>query len=601
MRWATYDWVFRARVRAVLSCSWFLYTVHVMTTIAIVTVPRMTLPVELCLQLFHLCDLESCLALSESSCTFFHVFEGLDDSLIRSKVQKRVPWMTLDESGTQIYTWARAARLIRSRTSGVRSKSPKWKVVKNLRPLLSVHPVVEFLPTVSIDTNLPDSFEPIFDEIDPRHEPYKFQGEHLCVGDISMNLKTLRKSVISPAESKRPKQLSQIFDDRPDHSTMVIHEDDPVGQRLWFSGENSTTIHLTEQRRGHMYSQIDYLIDKPGSTLEDGSIGFDPCSSVALPLIRDDGANGHYRIKMLPAPFGGAFIVEYSTPTLRISYMDPNPYENKVVLLAKLEGHTITTFPVDIQIEIYNGLLYFNVDGQFVRLWVDLGFQKRQTYQQFTKLNVSTEVRGFYQQRKYTRALSATRTDWAPIGIYTETTGHADLDPRGKERYVTASNSDPFYVGDLLTGKTFVAKYGDGMPVVHLAGASADSDTPVFYEWAMDDFEGLCDDLRASSDTQPTQSREDLCTTITMHDFWSRILRMDVNMERVVMTLRHTDNVTVGYVGLQGQSLGDEDDKQMPVPWREGAFGKVEMFEAVEVIDDELEQEAEEERVGFKV
>lgn len=562
----------------------------------------MTLPVGLCLQLFHLCDLESCLALSETSRSFADVFEGLDKSLIRCKVQKRVPWMTVNESDTQITSWARAARLIRSRTRGVRSKTPTWKVVKNLRPLLSVPPIIQCLPTENVDTNLPVSFNAIFDEINPRYEPYKFQGENLCVDDISMNLKTLRKSVIKPPEPRRRKQLSHIFDDRLTHSTMAIHEDDPVGQRLFFAGENASTIHLVERRSGPLYSQIDYLVHKPGAALKDGSIGFDPSSSVALPLVRDDGANGHYRIKMLPEPFGGAFIVEYSTPTLRISYMDADPYENKVVLLAKLEGHTITTFPVDIQIEIYNGLLYFNVDGQFVRLWVDLGFQKRQTYQQHTKLNVCTEVRGFYQQRKYTRALSATRTDWAPIGIYTETTGHADLDPRGKERYVTAANSDPFFVGDLLTGKTYVAEYGDGMPVVHVAGVSDGLDTPVFYEWAMDDFNGLCDDLRASSDTQqPAQLRQDPCTTISVHDFWSRVLRMDVDVERVVMTLRRTDNVTVGYVGLQGQSLGAEDDRRTPIPWRKGAFGNVDLFEPVGGIDDELAQEAEEERMALKM
>ncbi|KAG5360761.1 hypothetical protein CJU89_3849 [Yarrowia sp. B02] len=560
----------------------------------------MTLPVELCLQLFFLCDLEGCLALSETSKTFSEVFVGLDQTLIRSKVQQRVPWIRLDEKDTEIDSWARAARLVRARTSGARSNSPNWKIVKNLRPLLSVPPVIECVSAVNVDTNLPDSFEPIFDEINLRYESYRFKGDHLCVDDMSMSLKTLRKSVLQPSKPRKPKQLSDIFDDRPEHSNMVIHEDDPVGQRLLFSGENATTIHLTEQRKGLMYSQIDYLVHKPGSALEDGTIGFDPSSSVALPLIRYDGANGHYRIKMLPAPFGGVFIVEYSTPTLRISYMDSDPYDNKVVLLAKLEGHTITSFPVDIQIEIYNGLLFFNVDGQFVRLWVDLGFQKRQTYQQFTKLNASTEIRGFYQQRKYTRALSATRTDWAPIGLYTETTGHADLEPRGKERYITAANSEPFFVGDLLTGKTYVAEYGDGMPVVHVAGVSADSSTPVFYEWARDDFDGLCEDLIASSDTPPAPSREDPCTTISVHDFWSRMLHMNVDVAQVVMTLRRADNVTVGYVGLQGQSLGEGGTKLISISWKGGAFGRVEWFKPVEGIDEELEQEAEEERAGYK-
>ncbi|KAG5373280.1 hypothetical protein CJU90_0967 [Yarrowia sp. C11] len=550
----------------------------------------MTLPVELCVQLFRLCDLESCLALNETCRTFGEVFSGLDDSLVRSKVRDRVPWMTVNESGTEIRSWARAARLIRARTKAVRSNSPSWKVVKNLRPLLSVSPIIELLPPTAVDTNLPDSFEPIFDEINPRNEPYKFQGGNLCVEDISMDLKTLRKSVIQPKELKRQQQVSRIVDNRPAESFMVIHEDDPAPQRLFFSGENDTTIHLTERRRGQRYSQIDYLIHKPTSALENGCISFDPGSTVALSLLRDDGANGHYRIKMLPAPFGGAFIVEYSTPTLRISYVDANPYNNKVVLLTKLEGHTITTFPVDIQIEIYNGLLYFNVDGQFVRLWVDLGFQKRQTYQHFTKLNASSEIGGCYRQKKYTRALSATRTDWAPIGIYTVTTGHPDLDPRGKERYVTAANSDLFFVGDLLTGKTYMAKYGDGWPVVHVAGLAADSATPVFYEWAMDDFEGLCDDLRASSDSQPTESREETCTTITVHDFWSRVLRMDVDVEQVVMTLQRIDNVTIGYVGLQGQSLGNED-RRVGVSWREGAFGNVDMYEEVEGMDEEEEHE----------
>lgn len=549
------------------------------------------------MQIFHLCDVESILALGETCTTFLAVLEGLDDSLIRSKVQQRVPWMQVCENGTEIGTWSLAARVVRARTAGVLSKNSNWKVVKNLRPLLSVAPKVESVSCVGVDTNLPDDFEPIFKDIDPRHECHSFQGSDLVVGDIAMDLKSLRKTVISAKPKKRPKQMSRIFDDRPDHSTLYIHEDDPVGQKLHFSGENSSTIHLTEQRKGLIYSQIDYLVHKPICTLADGSVGFDPSSSVALPLIRDDAANGHYRVKMLPAAFGGVFIVEYSTPMLRISYMDSNPYENKVVLLAKLEGHTITSFPVDIQIEMYNGFLFFNVDGQFVRLWVDLGFQKRQKYQQLTKLCASTEIRGYYQLRKYTRALSATRTDWAPIGLYTETTGHAEEEPRGKERYVTAANSERFFVGDLLTGKTYVGDKGDGLPVVHVAGLK--SNKPVFYEWDRDDFDGLCEDLRASSDT-PVVEHVAPETTITMHAFFSYVRRMNVDFERLMMTLRRTDNVTVGYVGLQGQSIGDDDSQRVELPWRGGAFGEVELYDGVEKVDEEMDKEIEKDRAIYK-
>lgn len=72
----SHDWVFRARVG---SSSFVLSSCSVYILVAGILLPRyyydyyklidttMTLPVELCLQLFHLCDLESCLALSETS------------------------------------------------------------------------------------------------------------------------------------------------------------------------------------------------------------------------------------------------------------------------------------------------------------------------------------------------------------------------------------------------------------------------------------------------------------------------------------------------------------------------------------------------------
>lgn len=88
------------------------------------------LPHEICSLVFTHCDLEECLALSETCTAFRDSLIDVDSSIVRRKVKNRVPWMDLGGSKTGINTWIDCARIIRARTQSMKDEDQEASVVQ---------------------------------------------------------------------------------------------------------------------------------------------------------------------------------------------------------------------------------------------------------------------------------------------------------------------------------------------------------------------------------------------------------------------------------------------------------------------------------------
>ncbi|SEI33901.1 YALIA101S04e05182g1_1 [Yarrowia lipolytica] len=89
-----------------------------------------TLPVEILARIYCFCNLETAVALSQTNRATWSTWCDLDVSLAQPLVLERVPWFTLNESGTGLTTWTRCALAIVSRTRATKNSFRGWSAIK---------------------------------------------------------------------------------------------------------------------------------------------------------------------------------------------------------------------------------------------------------------------------------------------------------------------------------------------------------------------------------------------------------------------------------------------------------------------------------------
>lgn len=144
---------------------------------------------DLLVRIFNLCDLETCVALSQACSFNYTLFNKLDD-LVSRKVLKRVPWFTLNDSDAT--TWQKCALLLVSRTKrGLDSSQKHLYLLKNLNVAVSrrrndtlVEPSVD-LQNEEVRKNL----TPLFDT--QLGQKYVVQGSKLLTPGVALDLKTM--------------------------------------------------------------------------------------------------------------------------------------------------------------------------------------------------------------------------------------------------------------------------------------------------------------------------------------------------------------------------------------------------------------------------
>lgn len=88
-----------------------------------------TVPNEILLNIFLFCELEAAVPLSQTCSRAAMMWTDLDATVIRCRVLERVPWITLNESGTGLSSWQKCALAIVARTEASQNKLRGWSYV----------------------------------------------------------------------------------------------------------------------------------------------------------------------------------------------------------------------------------------------------------------------------------------------------------------------------------------------------------------------------------------------------------------------------------------------------------------------------------------
>lgn len=436
-----------------------------------------SVPVELKLRILHLSNLETCLALSESCDTYRRLWRSLDKELVREKVLRRVPWFQLNEGSTGLTTWDQCAKLLVARTRKSLEECDGWRLIKSTQSFLTENRVSHHRidPTdVTFEAEARKKMNPMFaNEIIYTATDQSLQGTKLRRADMTLELKTL---VAQRGHSDvEEEEYSVVFTDTEvtAPSGLKLRHVDPDGE-VGVANENDHLLHIRYTTDTPLEGPLD---DDPRALIDGvihkashprdphGCLIIDP---ETLIMQQTPDQESMPLINLLPGD-GGALIARF-TYSLHVSchltYIEPTAELRHVILCAipypdyggfDAFDHHYQPFCV-----FYNGFLYYLHEGRFMRLWVDLGYQKELKMSQWVRVRIGHDT---LVQKTSTRALTAFNTLMPTVGtlaLQQDLYGDHGIVQGDKnqamDRFVTVRRASGVAVGDLLTGKTYFCK-----------------------------------------------------------------------------------------------------------------------------------------------
>lgn len=411
-------------------------------------------------------NLDACLALADTSIVFRRLIRKADASLVRTKVQLRIPWASLAPSESNYTSWFDFARVVISRAKKMRSGSTSWKRVKSLDSI----PRSELKFVDPVDAQGRVEFKPLFDgaflmpHITQRDGPslVHLQGNKIFTDHVSVELETfkVKQGVINTKETHLP-QKSALF--TPRGTKIFINDDDTAIQ---FVDENNRLLWVKD-------GADDVFVNKSCAPKNgDGIIMYD----------RRDASNQVHDLtggcgKLLKGS-GGVIGIKSTPDEHHVCYFPVMAGRNRYVFcLASFSGNGVRdeVFKT-LDIVIYNGMLHINLFNTMVPFWTDLKHQ-RSRHKQMGEDEVILVPAGFSKTMKAFRLADNSRQTLAK----TRHLEHSTLRSRCG-RFVSASLSRGRVVGDLLTGTSFCVN-DDSQDRPNFVFPYLRGQTPAFIRW----------------------------------------------------------------------------------------------------------------------
>ena len=367
------------------------------------------------LQLLEACDLESCLALANTCQSFRKLVTSDTTNVMHTKVLQRVPWIHKSRS-----TWSDEARVVVGRSREVVS-GQGWtlrtaldtKTGKAKKRAISDFPKAEktrkaVVPCFQDEYNVKNGAK-------VRDAKIVFDGK---VWDV-------REATTETEEVDGGTDTNTAT---PEYITLV------TGEQAEIVKSNNSLVHLRLDDKECLVHQS----QRDSVTLSH----FQKSDKIVYKLMNDNG--------------GALMMHRVDSITPYLAFIEPT-VDLKRIVICNIPKWACNS----LQILTYDGFLVLYFSGRFVRLWVDLGYQKRVHF-----LADFRQVLGFEKlaQISDTRALCATENKCLNNLSFEGYTGDSkNATPiigspeTGMSKYVTLKESQGKCVGDLTTGQTWFA------------------------------------------------------------------------------------------------------------------------------------------------
>lgn len=410
---------------------------------------------EILLRIYKQCDLECCTSLSQVCSESHALFNCLDESFLRDKVQERVPWFVLRDSDAS--TWQECARILVSRTDKALNDTNL-----NLYLLKDVKVAVYLGCNEVVHCDDDDRVEAVFEGLELATDT------ELKPGTNGQSAESVSQSSSSDKFTAGYKTITALDIDLDDYEDIESNSSEnectvtsPSGVKVRnhnglveIIGENDKLIHARFASEEDYGVEGDFLIHKEYHKPRD-SDGALVVSEKSTPLcLHTEETNGGV-IHLLPG-VGGALVMthkdEFETTIHKqmLFYVLPNKKLTQVLICALPPSLTYVDAYSDTGTKFYtfyNGYLFVYLSGRLIRLWVDLGYRS-----EFIN-NPGLDDR---IPRVQNRCLTVWNRDFPLIGSFP--VGEIESGFRIERTGLYVTNGGARRVGDLRTGKTFICE-----------------------------------------------------------------------------------------------------------------------------------------------
>lgn len=301
---------------------------------------------------FHL-DLETCIALADTSTLFKSAIRKAENTLIRDKVQTRIPWATSLEAHESEYTsWFDYGRVVVSRARRFSSNAASWACADNLDSI----PRSDLTFIDPVDAQGRMDFEPLFegaflmpfilqrDGLSVVH----LQGNCIFTDYVSLNLKTFKvqQAAIKTEPLHTPKKHALFT---PRGTKMFVNNDHASIQ---FVDENDRVLWIKD-------GETNVFVDKSCAfKTEDGILKYDREHFSSMVSSFEPGFG-----KLLGG--GAGFIgLLRSGSQYQVCYFD--------AVADRRQKYCLTSFSADervlktMEVVVFNGMLHINLFNTMV-------------------------------------------------------------------------------------------------------------------------------------------------------------------------------------------------------------------------------------------
>lgn len=487
--------------------------------------------------IFEECNLDAAVALSETNKLCNAVYKTLDDLWFKQRVLERVPWFS---PVTASVSWKTCARQLLTRSqNALDRRSEHLLLIKDLNVAMSqCHNDVVGIASWDIarDANVRLGMKPLFAEkVDTGVlGDYKLEGTHLVGLHMDLDLRTL---ILRRSDFDMDEEEARVVERRnktvSERGTKIRHQSTNGWVQVVAENDNLIQVRLNTGE-----GVVDEIVHKAShKKAADGTILMSAGSTG--PRFRSKDHHTVGLANLLPQA-GGALVMKYNRQNPGASYLAyiepnaelstlilctiPSPFDPRMRANMGFESADIRFYTA------YNGYVYIFIHGRFLQLWVDLGYRM----QLDDCLGDSLEWKK--DGRTKSRALTAWNKNFAAMG----TMNHAQFENinwtivRGRNegdlnRFVTLDGMGGCVVGDLLTGKTYVAidtlQYKGSPAQMAIAYATGEEEKPVgFYTLDSKVCEDLNEALEMSHMVGITRERNALDMTGVFND-WCAVHR----------------------------------------------------------------------------
>lgn len=429
------------------------------------------IPYEIARAIFVYTDVETSAAFSDVCSLFRNVASSCDDSLVRSKVRKSVPWTQLDD---EYKTWMHWARVIKARND---SAYNGWVSANEFNAVYS-HCKSEYVyvEPENICGPLPQSFEPIFKScVIPIGEAEFVDGEEVLVeAEIdaaqfkwaSFNVKTMQVHVHT--RPREPLSGAHFFDDdvvpvTSDDIRILQQTEKLIHFRYYV--RNAFRDGIMTKGGGDEMESLENAFAKDEKELEDflALPGTIMCKAITYVHLFPDSLQclvGVHRrttpIDLVPLDeeeHTWLYLVDFSAQQVVLVTDLPSRPINWFTALQAMREDQAPPYASghDYEVLTYNGKLHIYWRGLIIPLWLDL--------QRTEPITDHSDHSDMFCSRRVKTWFNPETPVITGIEGYLPVPSVKLVQAKGKNsRYVTIRDTAGRFIGDLQTGTSYIAE-----------------------------------------------------------------------------------------------------------------------------------------------